>query len=63
MYQEPCLGFVFPSLHRVIGLAYLPPQRAEVGQTFTIRVDRGELVAARVVPLPFYDPANERQKS
>jgi len=52
-----------PSLGRVIGLAYLPPQRADVGQTFTIRVDRGELVAARVVPLPFYDPANERQKS
>jgi sarcosine oxidase subunit alpha len=52
-----------PSLGRVIGLAYLPPQRADVGQTFTIRVDRGELVAARVVPLPFYDPENERQKS
>ncbi len=51
-----------PSLNRVIGLAYLPAERAEAGRTFTIRVERGALTAARVVPLPFYDPGNERQQ-
>jgi sarcosine oxidase subunit alpha len=48
---------------RVIGLAYVRPQKSEPGQTFSIRVDGGKLVTAQVVSLPFYDPANERQKS
>jgi sarcosine oxidase subunit alpha len=51
-----------PALARVIGLAYLPPERSAVGTAFTIRGDGGRLIAARVVPLPFYDPHNERQK-
>ena len=46
----------------VIGLAYVRPHQTEIGQSFTIRGDGGRLVAARVVALPFYDPANERQK-
>jgi sarcosine oxidase subunit alpha len=51
------------TLDRVIGLAYVRPHQSAVGQTFAIRVDGGMLVTARVVPLPFYDPGNERQKA
>ena len=51
------------TLDRVIGLAYVRPHQSAVGQTFAIRVDGGILVTARVVPLPFYDPGNERQKA
>jgi sarcosine oxidase subunit alpha len=47
----------------VIGLAYVRPPQAELGRTFSIRVDGGKLIAARVVSLPFYDPGNERQKA
>ncbi len=45
-----------------IGLAMLDPkivQRAEFG----IRVTDGRMVAARIVPTPFYDPQAERQKA
>jgi sarcosine oxidase subunit alpha len=52
-----------PALGRVIGLAYVRPHQAEIGQAFSIRVDGGKLVAARVVDLPFYDPDNNRQKA
>jgi sarcosine oxidase subunit alpha len=51
------------ALRRVIGLAYVRPQKSEPGQTFSIRVDGGKLVTAQVAGLPFYDPAKERQKS
>jgi sarcosine oxidase subunit alpha len=51
------------ALQRVIGLAYVRPQNSEPGQTFSIRVDGGKLVTAHVARLPFYDPANARQKS
>jgi sarcosine oxidase subunit alpha len=50
-------------LRRVIGLAYVRPYQSQPGQAFSIRVDGGKLVTAQVVSLPFYDPANERQKS
>ena len=48
---------------RVIGLAYVRPHQAAVDSLFTVRVDGGQLVTARVVPLPFYDPGNERQRA
>ncbi|HEY4856520.1 MAG TPA: glycine cleavage T C-terminal barrel domain-containing protein, partial [Xanthobacteraceae bacterium] len=47
----------------VIGLAYVRPHQAEPGQIFSIRVDGGKLVQARVVTLPFYDPGNARQNA
>ena len=47
----------------VIGLAYVQPHQAEPGQTFSIRVDGGQLVSARVVRLPFYDPGSARQNA
>jgi sarcosine oxidase subunit alpha len=50
-----------PTLDKVIGLAYVAPDQAEPGKRFRIRVERGELVEAEVVPMPFYDPDNARQ--
>jgi sarcosine oxidase, subunit alpha len=47
----------------VIGLAYVRPHQAKPGQAITIRVERGKLVTARIVPLPFYDPGNQRQQA
>ncbi|MEW5979798.1 MAG: glycine cleavage T C-terminal barrel domain-containing protein [Acidobacteriota bacterium] len=50
-----------PTLEQVIGLAYVPPERSQTGSTFDIRVERGDMVRATVVPTPFYDPENLRQ--
>jgi sarcosine oxidase subunit alpha len=50
-----------PTLKRVLGLAYVAPEQAEVGTSITIRVDGGQEVGASVVPFPFYDPDNLRQ--
>ena len=57
------LGFVSsgspaPFLKKNIGLAFVPTEFANVGQEIKIDV-RGKLLAARVVPLPFY----KREKS
>jgi sarcosine oxidase subunit alpha len=51
-----------PTLGKVIGLAYVAPDQAEIGQRVQIRIERGEMVEAQVVPVPFYDPANRRQE-
>ena len=50
-----------PALERVIGLAYVAPDQAEVGTGFAIKLDAGRLVRANVAALPFYDPENARQ--
>src|SRR5687767_11147596 len=57
------LGFVTsgspaPFLKKNIGLAFVPVEFANVGQEIKIDV-RGKLLAARIVPLPFY----KREKS
>jgi sarcosine oxidase subunit alpha len=46
----------------VIGLAWVPPDRAEAGARFEIRVDR-QLRGARVMHGAFFDPAGERMRS
>ncbi len=51
-----------PTLGKVVGLAYLPLDMADTGNRFEIRVDGGTMVAAEVVPTPFYDPDNARQE-
>jgi sarcosine oxidase subunit alpha len=51
-----------PTLGKVIGLAYVPPDLAEPGKRFDIRVDGGSMVAAETVATPFYDPENKRQE-
>jgi sarcosine oxidase subunit alpha len=49
-------------LSRVIGLAWVPPELADEGATFDIRVDGG-VARARVVRRPFYDPDGARVRS
>jgi sarcosine oxidase subunit alpha len=51
-----------PTLSKVVGLAYLPPDLTEPGKRFEIRVDGGRMVQAETVPVPFYDPDNKRQE-
>jgi sarcosine oxidase subunit alpha len=51
-----------PTLGHVVGLAFIAPDMTHEGTPFNIRVDGGVIVEARVVSLPFYDPAGERQK-
>ena len=51
-----------PSLGEIIGLAYVAPDQTEAGTNIDIRVDGGRMVAATVVPPPFYDPDNARQE-
>lgn len=48
-------------LGKVIGLAYVAPDQAEPRTSFSIKLNDGHLVEARVVELPFYDPDNARQ--
>jgi len=46
----------------IIGLAYVPPERATSGCTLTVRLGDGTLVEGTVVDTPFYDASGERQK-
>jgi sarcosine oxidase, subunit alpha len=48
---------------KVIGLAFVTPEKTAVGSQFLIRVDGGALVQASVVKAPFYDPEGLRQKA
>ncbi len=51
-----------PARERVIGLAYVAPDQAEIGARFEIKIDGGRMVEAEVAPLPFYDPDGKRQE-
>jgi len=51
------------ALNKSIGLAMLSPDLAQVGRDIHIRIDNGDMLAARVVGAPFYDPKNLRQKT
>jgi sarcosine oxidase subunit alpha len=51
------------ALNKGIGLAMLSPDLAQVGRDIHIRVDNGDMLAARVAAPPFYDPKNLRQKT
>jgi sarcosine oxidase subunit alpha len=50
-----------PTLDKIIGLAYLPPEHAKAGSQLTIKSTGGILVNAKVAELPFFDPDNQRQ--
>ncbi len=52
-----------PALGRHVGLAFVNPEMAAEGSRFFIRADAGNLVQARVVSTPFYDPSGALQKS
>jgi sarcosine oxidase subunit alpha len=51
------------ALNKSIGLAMLSPDLAQIGRDIRIRIDGGDLVAAKVAAAPFYDPKNLRQKA
>ncbi|MCI0428954.1 MAG: 2Fe-2S iron-sulfur cluster-binding protein [Rhodospirillales bacterium] len=51
-----------PSLSRIVGLAYVAPDQAQVGKSFDIRVHGGRMIQGKVVPVSFYDPENKRQE-
>jgi glycine cleavage system aminomethyltransferase T len=49
-------------LRKSIGLAWVPAPDGAAGTEIRIQLN-GRSVPARVVPLPFYDPAGARMKS
>jgi len=51
-----------PTLKRYIGLAYVKPELADIGNNLSIRLSDRSLIAATLSPTPFYDPGNQRQK-
>ncbi|GAA5002279.1 2Fe-2S iron-sulfur cluster-binding protein [Acinetobacter puyangensis] len=51
-----------PTLDKIIGLAYVSIMQSTVDATFPIRVEGAEIVHAKVVKAPFYDPENKRQE-
>ncbi|XGW00648.1 MAG: glycine cleavage T C-terminal barrel domain-containing protein [Leptolyngbya sp. BL-A-14] len=51
-----------PSLQRFIGLAYVKPELATMGDRLSIRRSDGSFVTATISSTPFYDPENRRQK-
>ena len=51
------------TLNKSIGLAMVAPELADAGTEIEIRADHGEMLAARIVPTPFYDPKNLRQRA
>lgn len=50
-----------PTLNRVLGLAFVAPDRSQPGTPFRVRLDNGSFVTATVVETPFYDPQAARQ--
>lgn len=51
-------GSHVPFLKKSIGMAYVPPQHAELGREMEIEI-RGKLARARQVPLPFYQRSKQ----
>jgi sarcosine oxidase subunit alpha len=51
------------TLNKSIGLAMLSPDLARTGGDIDIRGEHGALLKARIVPTPFYDPKNARQRA
>jgi sarcosine oxidase, subunit alpha len=51
------------TLNKSIGLAMVAPSLAQVGTEIKIRAGQGAMLTARIVPTPFYDPKNLRQRA
>lgn len=51
-----------PTLKQYIGLAYVKPELAAIGNQISIRLSDRSLVTATISPTPFYDPENTRQQ-
>lgn len=51
-----------PTLQKYIGLAYVTPKLATIGNQILIRLSDRSIITAIISPTPFYDPENLRQK-
>lgn len=51
-----------PTLKKIIGLAFVSPDKSEAGQKIQIKLSNSKLVEAQVCQTPFYDPDNKRQE-
>ena len=51
-----------PSLKKIIGLAFVSPDKSEEGSNIEIKLSNSEVLSATVCSIPFYDPENKRQE-
>jgi len=51
-----------PSLKKIIGLAFVSPDKSEEGSSIDIKLSNADIVKATVCAVPFYDPENKRQE-
>jgi sarcosine oxidase subunit alpha len=51
-----------PTMRKIIGLAYVPIEKADSGRTIMIKLSDGCCLEATVTELPFYDPKSLRQE-
>ena len=51
-----------PSLKKIIGLAFVSPDKSEEGSKIDIKLSNADVVRATVCSIPFYDPDNKRQE-
>ena len=51
-----------PTLNKIIGLAFVSPDKSDPGNSIHIKLSNGDLVEAKVCSTPFYDPDNKRQE-
>ncbi len=51
-----------PILKKIIGLAFVSPDRSEEGSKIDIKLSNANIVSATVCSMPFYDPDNKRQE-
>jgi glycine cleavage system aminomethyltransferase T len=49
-------------MEKIIGLAYVPLEKADSGSTIVIKSSDDRSVEATVTELPFYDPKSLRQE-
>ena len=51
-----------PTLKKIIGLAFVHPDQAEIGKRLNIKLSNAEIIQATVCETPFYDANNARQE-
>ncbi len=51
-----------PVVGKYVGLVFIAPEMAAPGTRFFVRVEGGRMVEGEIAPIPFYDPAGERQR-
>ena len=51
-----------PTLNKIIGLAFVSPEKSIPGQIIQIKLSNSKILDATVCQTPFYDPNNKRQE-